>query len=193
MKPMDGKRLSKPAKGMPAAAVPTAPVPDFVEVYETFAATVLRSLRRLGVREADLEDAAQEVFVIVHRKLPEFAGRSSVKTWLFGICLRVASDWRQRAHIRKETSAEEAPVRTTSGETPAREIARKQARQKLGALLERLDEDKRAVFVLFELEELSMAEVAETVGVPLQTAYARLYAARKFIEAEVARAQEANA
>lgn len=176
-----------------AVAAPGAPPPDFVAIYESYAPTVLRSLRRLGVREADLEDAAQEVFVVVHRKLPEFAGRSSLKTWLFGICLRVASDWRQRAHLKRETADEQAPERTTSGETPTREIARKQARLKLGALLDRLDEDKRTVFVLFELEELSMAEVAETVGVPVQTAYARLYAARKFIEVEVARVQEASA
>lgn len=189
MNEMEGRRDSAVA----SSPVATAPPLDFVTVYESSAANVLRSLRRLGVREADLEDAAQEIFVVVHRKLPEFAGRSSLKTWVFGICLRVASDWRARAHIKRETGSEEAPERTTSGETPTREIARKQARVKLGALLERLDEDKRAVFVMFELEELSMAEVAETVGVPVQTAYARLYAARKFIEAEVAHTQEVRA
>lgn len=181
---MDGKAALKEI-----APVPGPPPLDFVAVYESHAATVLRALRRLGVREADLEDAAQETFVIVHRKLPEFAGRSTVKTWLFGICLRVASDWRQRVHIKREASADEAPERTTSGETPTREIARMQARKKLTALLELLDEDKRTVFVLFELEELPMAEVAKIVGVPLQTAYARLYAARKLIQTEVARTQ----
>jgi RNA polymerase sigma-70 factor, ECF subfamily len=165
----------------------------FIEVYEAHAATVLRSLRRLGIREADLEDIAQEVFVIVHRKLAEFEGRSSLKTWLFGICVRVASDYRQRAHVKRETGIDEAPERTTSGETPTRQIAMKQARLKLEALLERLDEDKRSVFVLFELEELPMAEVASAVGVPLQTAYARLYAARRFIEGEVTRRQEVSA
>ena len=58
--------------------------PTFPEVYEAHAATVLRTLRRLGVRDGDVEDVAQEVFVVVHRKLPEFAGRSSLKTWVVG-------------------------------------------------------------------------------------------------------------
>lgn len=160
--------------------------PTFHEVYEAHAATVLRTLRRLGVREGDVEDVAQEVFVVVHRKLPEFAARSSVKTWVVGICIRTASAWRQRAHVRKETGIEDAGERSNSGEHAVRTIAFKQARLKLDALLERLDEDKRTVFVLFELEQLSMSEVAESVGVPQQTAWARLYAARKFIEAEVA-------
>lgn len=62
-----------------------APADGFEKIYEAHASRVLRALRRLGVREADLEDVAQEVFVVVHRKLPEFAGRSSLKTWLFGI------------------------------------------------------------------------------------------------------------
>lgn len=167
-----------------------AMTPDFSAVYESQAAFTWRSLRRLGVPEADVQDASQEVFVVVHRKLPEFAGRSSMKTWVFGICLRVASDWRKRAHIKREAPMEEAPARTTSGETPTREIAMKQARQKLDLALAQLDEDKRAVFVLFEMEELSMAEVAEAVGCPVQTAYARLYAARKFIESWLAQLSE---
>ncbi|MGV3626042.1 MAG: RNA polymerase sigma factor [Archangium sp.] len=159
--------------------------PTFPEVYETYAATVLRTLRRLGVREGDVEDVAQEVFVVVHRKLPEFAGRSSLKTWLVGICIRTASAFRQRAHVRRETGIEEAAERSNSGEHAVRTIALKQARVQLDALLDQLDEDKRTVFVLFELEQLSMPEVAEAVGAPQQTAWARLYAARKFIEAAV--------
>lgn len=166
---------------------------DFSLVYDTHAATVLRSLRRLGVREAELEDAAQEVFVIIHRKLPEFEGRSSLKTWIVGICIRVASDWRQRAYVRRETQTDAVPERTISGETPTRQIAMRQARKKLDALLNELDTHKREVFVLFELEQLSMTEVAEAIGAPVQTAYARLYAARKFIEQAVARQhQEVN-
>ena len=139
-------------------------------------------MRRLGVREADLEDVAQEVFMVVHRKLPEFAGRSTLKTWLFGICTRVASGFRQRAHVKRETVLDEAPERANSGELAVRSIALKQARVQLDGLLDQLDDDKRTVFVLFELEQLSMAEVAEAVNVPQQTAWARLYAARKFID-----------
>lgn len=172
---MEAKALSSP--------------PDFASIYSGQAAFLWRSLRRLGVPEADVEDAAQEAFVVIHRKLPEFEGRSALKTWIFGICMRVASDWRKRAHIRREAPMEEAPERTTSGETPTRQIALKQARSLLDQALAGLDEDKRAVFVLFELEQTSMHDVAEAVGVPLQTAYARLYAARRFVEAWLAEHQ----
>jgi RNA polymerase sigma-70 factor, ECF subfamily len=184
------RESSDPRSAQPGPA-PAGP-PGFAEVYEAHAAGVLRTLRRLGAREADLEDLAQEVFVIVHRKLPEFAGRSSVKTWLFGICVRVASGWRQRAHVQRETVLDAAPERSNSGELAVRHIALKQARVQLDALLDQLDEDKRAVFVLFELEQFSMAEVGESVGVPQQTAWSRLYAARKFIDAAISQRAEAS-
>ncbi|MBE2247914.1 MAG: sigma-70 family RNA polymerase sigma factor, partial [Myxococcus sp.] len=108
--------------------------------------------------------------------------RSSLTTWLTGICLRVAADWRRKPFVRRETTLDEAPERANSGETALRQIALRQARTRLDALLDQLDDDKRAVFVLFELEQQSMADVARAVDVPVQTAYARLYAARRFIE-----------
>ncbi len=170
------------------------PVPTFAQVYAAHSTFVWRSLRRLGVPAADVEDAAQETFVVIHRRLAEFEHRSSVKTWVFGICLRVASDWRKRAHLKRETTFDEAPVqRTQSGDLPTAAIARRQARQKLDRALDALDEDKRAVFVLFELEQLPMQEVADTVGCPAQTAYARLYAARKIIAQWVAQQQRQEA
>jgi RNA polymerase sigma-70 factor (ECF subfamily) len=159
--------------------------PSFEKVYEAHAAFVWRSLKRLGVREADLEDVAQEAFVVVHRKLPQFEGRSSVKTWVFGICLRVASDYRKRAHVAREHLTDEVPdaaVPAAQGEV----VARRQARALLDRVLDGLDADKRATFVMFELEQLPMAEIAEAMEVPLQTAYARLYAARKYVEQAVA-------
>ena len=110
---------------------------------------------------------------------------------MFGICLRVASDWRKKTTARREAPITDAPTRSHSGETAMREIAMRQARQKLSEALLQLDEDKRAVFVLFELEQLPMHEVAQTIGCPLQTAYARLYAARTAVQSWLAQAQEA--
>ncbi len=159
---------------------PALPPVAFADVYSAHSVFVWRTLRRLGVPPTDIDDASQETFVVIHRRLPEFQHRSSVKTWVFGICMRVASDWRKRAHLKRETAFDQAPIqRTQSGDLPTAAIARRQARQKLDRALDTLDEDKRAVFVLFELEQLPMQEVAETVGCPVQTAYARLYAARK--------------
>ncbi len=153
----------------------------FDELYAQHAAFVWRTVRRLGVWPADVADAAQEVFLVVHRKLPEFEGRSSINTWLFGICQRVASDWRKKRETRREAGdagLAEMKVDPTLDDG----IAQRQARALLDEALNQLDDDKRAVFVLFELEQLPMAKVAELVDCPSQTAYARLYAARETVQ-----------
>lgn len=158
-----------------------ATAPRFEELFRTHAPSVWRVLRRLGVREADVEDQCQEVFVVVHRKLAEFEGRSQFKTWIYGICLRVASDYRRRAHVRREEPTADVPEQQHSP-PQARLLERAQARALLDAALAELDEDKRAVFVLYEIEEVPMAEVALAAGCPLQTAYSRLHAARRRVQ-----------
>lgn len=184
--------------GAPVAAHPDAPTPTpapgpavvgapaFADVYTGHVAFVWRSLRRLGVREADCDDAAQEVFLVVHRKLAAFLGPSPIRTWLFAICLRVASDHRRRAAARRELVGERVPDQAMAAPQPEA-LARAQARALLDGILDRLDDDKRAVFVLYEIEQLCMNEVAATVGCPLQTAYSRLHAARKQVDEGVRR------
>ncbi|WP_224247869.1 RNA polymerase sigma factor [Hyalangium gracile] len=179
--------MSLPQPEPPLGPAPTAVT--FQQVYAEHAPFVWRSLRRLGVREADLEDVCQEVFVVVHRRLADFDGSSALRTWLFGICLRGASDYRRRAHIRRETTVSTMPEDALPPEQ-VEVVARRQARAQLDRILETLDEDKRAVFVLFELEQWPMNEVAQAVGCPLQTAYARLYAARQKVQEAVARTQQ---
>jgi len=159
---------------------------SFATIFREHAPLVWRALRRLGVREADVEDLSQEVFVIVHRKLPTFEGRSALSTWIYGICVRVASDHRKRAHVRRELPTERLPDERHSA-PQIEELEREQARALLDRALAVLDDDKRAVFVLYEIEELEMPEVAEALGCPLQTAYSRLYAARKKVTAEMTR------
>jgi RNA polymerase sigma-70 factor (ECF subfamily) len=161
--------------------------PAFADVYREHVRFVFRVLPRLGVAARDVEDVCQDVFVVVYRKLPEFAQRSTLRTWLYGIALRCASDYRRRAHVMREAPDEHAGTTLTVAPDQPDSIAQRQARALLDRILAGLDDDKRAVFVLFELEELSMAEVAEIVGCPLQTAYSRLYAARAVIEAAMAR------
>lgn len=154
---------------------------DLSAVFRDHAPYVWRVLRKLGIPEAEAEDLCQEVFVVVHRKLPEFEGRSSLTTWLYGICVRTASDHRRRARVRHEQVTEDVPEGRESA-PQAKDLARRQARALLDSALESLDEDKRAVFVLFEIEDLTMNEVAVSVGCPLQTAYSRLYAARDIVQ-----------
>jgi RNA polymerase sigma-70 factor (ECF subfamily) len=157
---------------------------DVARIFKECAPYVWRVLRRLGVPEADVQDVCQEVFVVVHRRLPEFEHRSSVKTWVYGISVRVASDHRKRVKRRLEVVTG-APPDQAHMATPYDELARRQAREQLDRALATLDEDKQAVFVLYEIEQLSMHEVAQVVGCPLQTAYSRLHAARALVTAEV--------
>jgi RNA polymerase sigma-70 factor (ECF subfamily) len=161
---------------------------SFQEAYRQHAEMVWRVLRRLGVREADVEDVCQDTFTIIYRKLPQFAGRSALRTWIYGVALRCASDYRRRGHVLREIPTE-APVDGAADPPQLSSIERREARACLDALIAQLDEEKRAVFVLFEMEELPMPEVAEVVGCPLQTAYSRLHAARRQMEAAVARLQ----
>ncbi|HEY6559216.1 MAG TPA: sigma-70 family RNA polymerase sigma factor [Polyangiaceae bacterium] len=160
----------------------------FAEVYAEHAAFVWRSLRRMGVREADLDDVCQDTFMIVHRRLDSYDGSSSVKTWLFGIAMRRASQYRRRAHVRHETLSRPLPEVPASG-AQAELLEQKRARLLLDQALDTLDEEKRAVFVLYELEQLPMPEVARAVGCPVQTAYSRLHAARKKVETVVLRSR----
>ncbi len=165
-----------------------APVPSLTEIFRQHAPFVWRALRRLGVAESDVEDVCQEVFVVVHRRLGDFEGRSSLRTWIYGICARTASDYRRSGRVRREVVTDAPPDAPQDG-AQAEVVALKQARAKLDRILDTLDDDKRAVFVLYEIEELTMAEVAEAVGCPLQTAYSRLHAARKIVEAGVEKAR----
>jgi RNA polymerase sigma-70 factor (ECF subfamily) len=158
----------------------------FDQVFSECAPVAWRALRRLGVRESDLDDVSQEVFLVVHRRLGEFEARSSVRTWVYGICLRVAADYRRRPHLRRERALEEAPERVTPA-AQHDEIERRQALAWLDGVLDRLDDAKRAVFVLHEIEQLPIAEVAAAADCPVQTAYSRLYAARKHVEAAARR------
>lgn len=150
------------------------------EVFDVHAPFVWRTLRHLGIPERDIEDVCQEVFVTVHRKLEGFEGRSTLKTWLYGICVRTASDHRRRAHVRREQPVSELPI-MVSEPNQFDEVARGEIRGTLNAILDELDEDKRTVFVLHEIEELPMKQIAEILGCPLQTAYSRLHAARKLL------------
>ena len=166
-------------------------IPSFPEIFRTYSGFVWRVLLRLGVAEADVEDVAQEVFMGVHRNLERFEGRCTLRTWVYGICHRRAVDYRRRAYVRREVATDEPPEMVEEA-TQERGLDVQHARDRLNQVLESLDEDKRAVFVLFEIEQLPMDEVAEIVGCPLQTAYSRLYAARKKLDAAAARWRASN-
>ncbi len=182
------QQLEKPTPAAGRSGSGAAEVPPLAQIFREHAPFVWRGLRRLGIPESDVEDVCQEVFVVVHRKLADFEGRSSLRTWIYGICARTASDYRRSGRVRREVVTDTPPdAPQDGGQQDA--LALKQARATLDRILDELDDDKRAVFVLYEIEELTMAEVSEAIGCPLQTAYSRLHAARKVVEAGVQRAQ----
>jgi len=163
---------------------------DAEQVYELHADFVWRSLQHLGVRDADLEDLGQEVFVTVHRRLSSFDGRSKLTTWLFGICLHLVQRHRRRAYFRFELLHAEPPERVDL-ETPEALYAGEQSRQRLERLLDKLSPERRATFVLFEVEGMSCEEIAELTAVPVGTVYSRLHLARKLVTAAATRLRRA--
>lgn len=162
----------------------------FKEVYDEQLRFVWRSLRRLGVRESDLADAVQDVFIVVHRRLGEFEGRAKVTTWLYGICYRVASERRRLAHVRHAVDDEAALAEHADPQVDiAAEAERRQGFALLEAILDEMPLEQRAVFTLFELEGTSGEAIAEALDAPLGTVYSRLRLAREQFRKSLARIQ----
>lgn len=187
--------VTAPAVTEPDAREPGArderrpqPQPDFLAVYEELFPFVWRLARRLGVQEASLDDVCQEVFVVVHNRLHDFEGRSSIKTWVYGIANNVVLTHRRSTRRKDVHRAEvdpESVIDRAAGPLDAASSA--QAARIAHALLSQLSDEKRTMLVLVELEEMSVPEAAEAVQTNLNTAYGRLRAARAEFAAAVAR------
>ena len=133
--------------------------------------------------QADLEDAVQEVFVVVHKRLDEYEERAALRGWLYAICLRVGSRQRRTSRRRREQAVSEIPEVSVDADQEQGIELRESLR--LGQrLLEALPEKHRMVFMLYEVDHMSMAEIAEIVGCPIQTAYSRLHKARERVRVE---------
>lgn len=155
------------------------------DIVVEHAAFVWRALVHLGVSESQLKDVSQEVFLIATSKLADFEGRSSLRTWLYGICRNLAADARRRQAQAPEL-LDELPE---SIMLPAQEGAlwAKRAHAQLVRALGTLADEPRLVFILFEVEQLTMEEIAEATGAPLRTCYSRLEAAREHVRVELRR------
>jgi RNA polymerase sigma-70 factor (ECF subfamily) len=153
----------------------------FIELFREFGAYVPGLLRRLGVAEREVEDVAQDVFTVIHRQLPGFRGDSALKTWVCGVTLRVARTHLRLARVRKLFLGE-PPAPPSHQATQFESALLRERVLMLQHALEQLSQDQRRVFVLYEIEELSMREIAQLVGCPEKTAYTRLHAARGNVE-----------
>ncbi len=168
--------------------------PDFDTIYEENLKYIWRAARRLGVDPADSDDVVQEVFVVAHRRLPDFEGRAELRTWLYKILVRVVrhyfrSQQRKPGHRPVATLDELEALRDPRGGGPAEAVERQDAVRVLDGLLARLDVQKREVFVLAEIEQLSAVAIAEILGENVNTIYSRLRSARQEFERAVARFQ----
>lgn len=155
---------------------PASP-PTLEQVYRDHADFVWRVLRTLGVEDAGRDDAFHEVFMVVHRRLADYDGRASLSSWLFGITRNVALHHR-RSHARHQRRLTVAPE-PSPAPGPDDVVARLEARALVERFLATLGDDQRLVFVLSEIEGLRMPEIAEQLGVNLNTLYARLASARR--------------
>jgi len=142
-------------------------------------------LRRFNGSERDVQDLAQKVFLIAYRKLDQFEGRSTVKTWLCGIALKVAADYRNSAVYRREMLFD-VSIDLRSERDPERDLVQKERVRELDRILDTLPIEQRTVFVLFEFEQLTGEEIAQIVGASEGTVRSRLRLARRSFSRAIA-------
>jgi RNA polymerase sigma-70 factor (ECF subfamily) len=164
-------------------------VKSVTEVYYEHVDFVWRNARRLGVHESSADDVVQEVFIVVQRRLPDYDGRASMRSWIFGILAHVVHHY-HRGFRRKEApcvSLEQddthAVLKSIAEEaTPVARLEGAELARVLERLLSELDEEKRTVLVLSELEEWTLREIAQSQGTNINTVYSRLRAAKRDFE-----------
>ena len=186
MQPLSSSRDERPSP----TALALAATPSFDDVYETYFGFVWRNVLNRGIPAAAVDDVVQEVFMVVHRKLAGFEGRSSLRTWLAGVVRRVVID-----HVRKRGNAPagDEPLAADSvslARGPSEELDAKAAARVLDELLARMPEAQREVFILHEIEEMTGREIADAVGANENTVHTRLRAARRIFEEGIARLRD---
>ena len=178
--------LHGPAAG-PVQAAAASPKLDLVGIYNSQKDFVWLTLQRMGIRQPDLEDVFQDVFVIAHRRLHTYRPEAKLSAWLYGICLRSVAAHRRRAFRRREKAdGMEASVVGPGTEhwhaqiaAPDAGMQRLERQATLNDLLDTLDPDHRVVVVMFEVEEQSCQYISELIGVPVGTVHSRLHSARR--------------
>lgn len=172
----------------PVAMTSSVPVRlSFDDIYDAHFTFVWQNLRRLGVRPEAIDDAVQDVFVVIHRHLADQDRYTSIKAWLCGISVRVASEYRRR-RSRKEGRLEPLTmdVRDEERPTPFDDAAQSEAARVFETIVAQLSEDHRTVFILAEVEQMTARAIGEALGVNMNTVNSRLRVARQRFEELVA-------
>ena len=191
--------FANPGDGSREARLPeTAKVrPTFAQIYDATFPFIWRTVRRLGVDESAVDDVTQDVFVTVYRRLGDFEMRCAPKTWVFGIAMGIVSNYR-RSRRRKDAALPlashiaSAELVADGGADPMEQASRAEAGRIVHRLLDQLGEEKAVVFVMSELEGMTVPEIAELVGANINTVYSRLRAARKEFDQALSRMRAAR-
>jgi RNA polymerase sigma-70 factor, ECF subfamily len=161
----------------PPQRVNSVEMPSFSAIFQRDLGYVWNSLRRLGVPNRDLEDLSHDVFFRVYERLADFDRERPFRPWLFGFCFRVASDYRRRfANQREILGAELEPTDTAPNALD--QLLQMEATSLAQHVLQCIELDRRAVFVMHDIDGSAIPEVADALGIPLNTAYSRLRLAR---------------
>lgn len=177
------ERLAEERMSSPRPAQ-IASTPPFEQIFDDNFDYIWSSMRRLGVAGADAEDIVQELFITVHRRLGTYDPDRPIRPWLFGIATRVASDYRRLARHRREVfeggrGYKDAPEQPSAEPAPDHRLERAEAQALVIEALQGIDEKRRPVFILHDIDGVEMKEVAEALSIPLHTGYSRLRKARR--------------
>lgn len=177
----------------PPTSAPAA-IPPFKALYRQYFEFVWSSARHLGIEPSGMDDLIQEVFIAIHTKVHTLENPDALRSWIYGVVRRTASNHRRAKRARAETKADPMGFAETASvqPTPLEQTERSAEVQLLMELLAELDEPKREIFALVEIQELSVPDAADALGIPLNTAYSRLRAARLGFDAALARHEARN-
>ncbi|MFZ5894045.1 MAG: RNA polymerase sigma factor [Myxococcota bacterium] len=185
--------LDEPQRSGGRSSVPPTSMLEFDAIYEEWFEEVLRWIRAMGGPEADRDDLVQDVFLVVHRRLPDFDGKN-VGGWLYQIARHKVRDYRRLFWVRhlfgQSVPLTESVARSPG--SPQESLEVKEQGQRLNELLQSLNPDQRAAFVLFEIEGYSGEEIARLQGVPLNTVWARIHKARKKLQLRIGKSEKAR-
>jgi RNA polymerase sigma-70 factor (ECF subfamily) len=179
--------VSEPLHGV-RALVPA--MPPFAVVYQQYLDFVWSSVRHLGIGSESIDDVVQEVFIVIHAKLHTLRQPEALRSWIYGVVRRTVSTHRRAQRVKETSGAAYQKLEASAGSasTTPLEVAEQNAQlELLSSLLAEIDEPKREIFILAELQEMTVPEIAEALEIPLNTAYSRLRAARQAFEVGLAR------
>jgi RNA polymerase sigma-70 factor (ECF subfamily) len=176
-----------PATTTLADTEPALPVPSFQELCSRYFEFVWKCARAFGSKSDEIDDVVQDVFLVVQRRHADLKEERLARSWIYSITRRVVSAQRRRRREHDSRAAPDVDSLKSHGQSPLAAAEHNVEVRVLSALLEGLEERKREVFVLSEILEMSGREIAETIGVPMNTVYSRLRAAREEFDAAAQR------